>query len=154
METDSILIDVNQGSMLEQHDHILATVTDEHNTTSQQNNSKDLVSYEEEDDFQEVDVVEQPQRSSNQAPIYMLDLSKVRTYQPEDNQQQLQLSSLQYQGQHSPIEEKDHDYSSGEQEDEEERKSDDYDNDDEYGGQSYPDQNEAADDDEEELQSY
>jgi hypothetical protein len=34
IEIDSVLIDFNLGSMLEHHEHILATITDEVNTTS------------------------------------------------------------------------------------------------------------------------
>ena len=114
IETDSILIDLNQGSMLEQHEHILATVTDEVNTTSHPNTSKELVSYEEE---------EEHQRSSQAPPIYMLDLSKIQQRGTLPDETQAQLSSLHYQGQHSPIEEKDHDYSSGADEDQVQKSS-------------------------------
>lgn len=69
IETDSILIDMNLGSMLDGHEHLLATATDD--IASANNNSKELMSYEDDE------AVECEPARSTQAPIYMLDLSKV-----------------------------------------------------------------------------
>ena len=66
--------------MLEHHEHSLATNPDEVNTPSHSNLSKDLVSYEE-DDEDTPNTYPSAADPRAPAPIYMLDLSKVRSYQ-------------------------------------------------------------------------